>query len=139
MEDIIEAWYQASLIAHPFLSEQFLKEEAQNLRERFLPNSQTWVYEEEGQVVGFMSLNGNEVGGLFVHPSRQRQGIGRALMDKARSLYKNLELDVFEANEQGRAFYAKCGFVPLKTYRDDETNEMMVRLQYENKSINKIE
>ena len=130
-EEIVEAWYQASLIAHPFLTEKFLEEESNNLRERFLPNSQTWVYEEQGRVVGFISLVENEVGGIFVHPSWQRQGVGMALMDKARSLHKNLELDVFEANRQGRAFYAKYGFVPVKMYRDGATGEMTIKLRYE--------
>ena len=129
-EDIIEVWYQASLIAHPFLTEKFLGEENNNLRERFLPNSQTWVYEKQGRVVGFISLLENEVGGLFVHPAWQRQGVGMALMDKARSLHKNLELEVFEANQQGRAFYAKYGFVPLKKYREETTGEMTIRLRY---------
>lgn len=130
-EDIIEAWYQASLIAHPFLTDKFLEEERDNIRERFLPHSQTWVYEKQGQVVGFLSLVENEVGGIFVHPSWQRQGIGKALMDKAKSLHKNLELEVFEANKQGRAFYAQYGFVPIKKYRDETTGEMTIRLHLE--------
>ena len=130
-EMIIDVWYQASLIAHPFLTEAFLQEEKTRLREIFLPNSQTWVYEEAGQVVGFISLVDSEVGGIFVRPSNQRQGIGKALMDKARSLHNYLELDVFEANKSGRAFYAKYGFAPIKKYREAETGEITIRLRYE--------
>ena len=133
-EDIIEAWYQASLIAHPFLTEAFLKQEDKNLRELFLPRSQTWVYEMQGQVVGFISLLDNEVGGIFVHPSWQRQGIGKALMDKASSLHERLELDVFEANKQGRSFYAKYGFEPVTKIREETTGEMTIRLRYEKRS-----
>ncbi|MEM7031633.1 MAG: GNAT family N-acetyltransferase [Chloroflexota bacterium] len=129
-EEVIQAWYQASLIAHPFLTEAFLEEEDKNLRERFLPHSQTWVYETEGKVVGFISLVENEVGGLFIHPSWQRQGIGQALMDKAKSLHHTLELEVFEANSQGRSFYDKYGFVLVKKYRDEMTGEMSIRLRY---------
>ena len=130
-EDIIEVWYRASLIAHPFLTETFLQEERTRLREVFLPNSQTWVYEDAGRVVGFISLVDNEVGGIFVRPSNQRQGIGKALMDKARSLHDSLELDVFAANKSGRAFYAQYGFVPIKIYREKETGETTIRLRYE--------
>jgi putative acetyltransferase len=88
------------------------------------------VYEKQGRVVGFISLADNEVGGIFVHPSWQRHGVGRALMDKARIVHKTLELDVFEANEQGRAFYAKYGFVPINKYGDETTGEMMIRLRF---------
>lgn len=130
-EAIIDVWYQASLIAHPFLTEVFLEEEKGSLREIFLPNSQTWVYEEEGKVVGFISLMDDEVGGIFVRPSIQRQGVGKALMDKASSLHDYLELDVFEANKVGRAFYAKYGFVPIRKYTDETTGETTIRLRYE--------
>jgi putative acetyltransferase len=132
---IIDIWYQASLIAHSFLTETFLAEERIKLREIFLPNSQTWVYEEVDQVVGFISLHDSEVGGLFVHPSKQRHGIGQALMDKAFSLHDFLELDVFEANNLGRAFYAKYGFVPINKYQEKLTGEMMIRLRYEREKM----
>jgi len=134
-ETIIDVWYQASLIAHSFLTESFLEEEKIRLREIFLPNSQTWVYEEAGQVVGFISLMDNEVGGIFVRPSNQRQGIGKALMDKAHSLHDSLELDVFAANKTGRAFYAQYGFVPIKKYREEETGETTIRLRYEPENL----
>ena len=129
-EDILEAWYQASLVAHSFLSEDFLVEERQAIRDVYLPSSQTWVYEEAGRPVGFISLAGSEVGGLFVHPSMQRRGIGRALMDKARSLHETLELEVFAANSSGRAFYANYGFVPICQIIDDATGFPAIRLRY---------
>ncbi|MCB0034244.1 MAG: GNAT family N-acetyltransferase [Anaerolineales bacterium] len=133
-EAIIDVWYQASLIAHSFLTEDFLEEERVNLRELFLPNSETWVKEIKGEIVGFISLMGNEVGGLFVHPAWQRQGVGVLLMDKARSLHKTLELDVFEANLQGRAFYSKYGFELVKKYKDQSTDKPILRLCYTGRS-----
>ena len=130
MPAILDIWHQASLLAHPFLSEAFLTKEKNNLRYIFIPRSQTWVYEEGDKVIGFMALQGNEVGGLFVHPTKQRRGIGHALMDKARSLHDSLELEVFEKNHQGRAFYAKYGFLPISQYKETTTNETMLRLRY---------
>ena len=130
-EAILELWYQASLRAHSFLTEKFLDQERTNLREQFLPNSQTWVKEKEGQVVGFISLIENEVGGIFVHPHWQKQGVGKGLLDKAASLHEILELDVFAANEQGRAFYAKYGFRPIRQFEDEATGELTIRLRFE--------
>lgn len=130
-ESIVDTWYQASLIAHPFLTDTFLHEEKKMLREIFLPNSQTWVYEAKDQVVGFISLVDNEVGGIFIRPSHQRQGIGQALMDKARSLHPILELDVFEANKNGRAFYAKYGFVWIGKQAEETTGLPLIKLRYE--------
>lgn len=131
IEALLEAWHEASRLAHPFLSADFLAEEAIRIREVFLPNSRTWVYEADGRVWGFVSVGGNEVGGLFVHPARQRQGIGRALMDQVAALHETIELDVFEANPLGRAFYASYGFVEVDHYLDEEIGQRLVRLRYE--------
>ncbi len=130
IEDIIDVWYQASLLAHPFLSENFLEEERRKIRDVHLPNAQTWVYEEQGKPVGFIALIDNEVGGIFVHPSMHRRGIGKALMDKACSMHDSVELDVLEANSIGRAFYSKYGFVPIRKFTHDETGEPTIRLRY---------
>ena len=72
--------------------------EREQIVTRWLPVAETWVYERDGSVVGFIALIGNEVGGIFVDPSVHRQGIGRSMMDHARALREELELDVFKAN-----------------------------------------
>jgi putative acetyltransferase len=56
-------------------------------------------------------------------------------MDQAASLHDFLELDVFEANKLGRAFYAKYGFVPINKYQEELTGEMMIRLRYEREKM----
>ena len=131
IEAMLEAWHAASLLAHPFLPADFLADEAIRIRDIFLPRSQAWVYEADSRVWGFISLAGNEVGGLFVHPARQRQGIGRALMDHVVALCQTIELDVFEANSLGRAFYAAYGFVEVGRYMDAVIGQRLVRLRYD--------
>lgn len=42
--------------------------ECHNIANVYLPNAGTWVWESDGRVVGFISLPGNEVGGIFVDP-----------------------------------------------------------------------
>ena len=130
LEAVLELWYEASLVAHWFLTAEFLQEERTKLRDVFLPQSETWVYELDGAVVGFLSLVENEVGGLFIRPSAQRQGIGKALMDKAASLHPVLVLDVFEKNGVGRPFYAKYGFIQVSKQQDPTTREMLLHLRY---------
>ena len=68
LTDVLDIWYRASLVAHPFLSEQFLDDESQQIAEQWLPAAETLVYEIGGKAVGFQSLVGTEVGGLFVAP-----------------------------------------------------------------------
>lgn len=108
--DLLDVWYRASLIAHAFLPEEFLATEQRQIAEQWLPMAETFVYESDGRVVGFLSLIGNDVGAIFVDPDHQGRGIGRALMDRARDSRPYLELDVFEANAIGRRFYDAYGF-----------------------------
>ena len=73
------------MIGHPFLDERFFRQERNKIGEVYLPNAETWVFEEDGAVIGFVALIGNEVGGLFVASQYHGRGIGRALMDHAKS------------------------------------------------------
>jgi putative acetyltransferase len=132
-DDLLDVWYRASLVAHPFLSESFLEEERSEIGQKWLPIAETSVYEVDGRVVGFISLVGNEVGGIFVDPACQGQGIGRALMDHARRSRAFLELDVFEANDTARRFYDSYGFQFVDRHFNDSAGqpELHLRLDYD--------
>jgi GNAT superfamily N-acetyltransferase len=52
---------------------------------------------------------------MAVHPTNQRKGVGRRLLDEARTMAKDwpgdaIRLDAFAAEAGAGAFYAKCGF-----------------------------
>ena len=127
---VIDAWHAASIIATPFLSTGFLEEERKNIRDVWLKKAETWVYEAEGNVVGFLSLVGNEVGGLFVHPECQGKGVGRALMDHAAGMHDELVLDVFEENASGRRFYERYGFRFEKKHLREDIGHWELRLRF---------
>jgi len=129
LADVLDAWYRASLVAHSFLSDEFLARERQEMADRWLPVAETTVYEHDGRVVGFISMIGNEVGGLFVDPDHQSRGIGRALMDHARGSRPFLELSVFEANETGRRFYDRYGFATVGRVMNEEAGHPELRMR----------
>ena len=129
LEDVLMVWAEASASVHPFLSDEFVAKARQEIRDVYLPVTETWVWEAQDRVVGFVALIGNEIGGLFVDPKFHRLGIGRALMDQARGLREELEVEVFKANKIGRAFYAKYGFVLIEEKAHDETGFDVMRLR----------
>lgn len=122
-------WERASLLAHPFLPRDFLTAERDRIADVHLPATETWVREAGGRVVGFISLLGDEIGGLFVLPDFARRGIGRALVDHARSMRSTLEVEVFAENAIGRTFYAGYGFVPIGAGVHEETGFEVLRLE----------
>lgn len=128
-EGVLRVWAQASALAHPFLSEDFLARERHNIPNIYLPQAETWVWVADEQVVGFISLLGNEVGAIFVAPQFHRSGIGRALMERAQALRGDLEVEVFTSNLLGRAFYAKLGFELMHQKVHDQTGCEVMRLR----------
>lgn len=128
LDELVDVWYRASLIAHPFLSPEFLDEERLRIADKWLPLAETVVAICDGRVVGFLSLVGNEVGGLFVDPDFQRRGIGRSLLDWAQQSRTCLELGVFEANQNARRFYEAYGFEVVSRGVHEETGHMELRL-----------
>ena len=130
LDAVLIAWEQASRIAHPFLTDQFMAFEKEQIANVYMPNAETWVAEYNHQVVGFISLAGNEVGGLFLHPDFHGKGIGRTLMDQAQQTHGELEVEVFEENTIGRKFYDRYGFKFVEKITDEATGNSALRLKF---------
>ena len=128
-EAVLAVWSESAAVAYPFWTAAMFERERRAIAEQHLPTVETWVFEQDGAVVGFISLLGPEVGGLFVTPQCQGQGIGRALVDWARRSRDHLELDVFEANVIGRAFYQRYGFEGVGEGWDPATGQKVIRLR----------
>ena len=129
LTELLDIWYEASQIGHPFLTQAFFDQERKNIIQKYLPNAEHWVFEENGQVIGYIALVGNEVGALFVSPVRHRHGVGSALMNHAKGVRDYLEVEVFEANEVGRAFYNAYGFELIGKRIFEETGHVLLRLR----------
>ena len=127
---IIEIWQQASVLAHPFLEDDFVKKVKKDMKEIYLPNAETWVFEENNIIIGFISMIGNEIGGLFVLPNQHSNGIGTKLVDFIGEIHTELEVEVFKENKIGRAFYDKYGFKKIKEFLHEETKHDLIRMKF---------
>lgn len=114
-------WFDASLLAHAFIGEAQLRQQLLLIEEKYLPNAETWVACLKDVPVGFISLMGNFVGGLFIAPDHQGHGIGKALIAHALALKSELRLEVYTQNVQAYAFYKSLGFEEIfRRAEDDE-------------------
>uniref|UniRef100_UPI003BA9FA08 GNAT family N-acetyltransferase n=1 Tax=Stappia sp. TaxID=1870903 RepID=UPI003BA9FA08 len=110
IEPLSDIWLEASRRAHPFIGEQRLLAQRGLVKEKYLPEAETWVACRCGAPVGFISLLGSFIGAVFVAPDLQGQGIGRMLIAHALELKGELSLEAYTANAQAMAFYARLGF-----------------------------
>lgn len=129
LKELLDAWYTASKKAHDFLGEEFFNFERKNIESTYLPLAETWVYEIDGKVIGFIALIENEVGGIFVHSDYHGQGVGRSLMNYAASIRNGLVLNVFEENSIGRRFYEKYGFIKVGEVMHEKTSKNQIRME----------
>lgn len=84
------------------------------------PQSELWVAEMRGVPVGFAALQGDSLDHLYLDPAHQGQGIGEALLAKAKRRRGELRLHVFEQNTGARTFYARHGFTVVGGGSDNE-------------------
>ena len=130
LDAVLSSWEVATRLAHPFMTEEFIAQERKNVAEIYLPNTDTWVAQIDGEVRGFIALMGNEVGAIFLQPEFHGQGVGKALMDKAQELHGDLEVEVFKVNVIGRKFYERYGFEHLEEKHHEPTGQQLLRLKF---------
>lgn len=120
LETCIGIWRRASRAGHPFLSETALEGDEALVREVYMPSAEVWVGCPGGAPAGFVALLGGTVGGLFVAPEHHGRGLGRALVLHAARLHGALDVEVYEANEGARRFYAALGFARTGRRESDD-------------------
>ena len=74
------------------------------------------IAEEDGDPKGFVSFGEGEIHALYVDPSRWRQGIGRALLERALEElrcagHEDATVWSIAVNDRATAFYEANGFV----------------------------
>ncbi|WP_261956763.1 GNAT family N-acetyltransferase [Streptomyces nigrescens] len=127
---VVDLWSRAVRRAHPFIEEEGGGERARILREVYLVRAENWVAERAGTVIGLLGLlPGGEIGGLFVAPEAQGDGVGRQLVEHAAARYGALTLEVFEGNARARRFGAHLGFTERGRRMDEETGHPLLVLE----------
>lgn len=110
IEQVLAIWLKASIQALDFVAAEFWQSQVANMRDIYIPASKTYVFESEGEVIGFYSLHDALLAAIFVAPAHQGQGIGKQLMAHAKSQCSELTLNVYKDNVASYKFYLSQGF-----------------------------
>ncbi len=123
MERVLNIWLNTSIIAHDFVKREFWESKVADMRDIYLPAGETYVYDENGTIKGFLSLYNDTLAAIFVSQEFQGKGIGRQLIAKAKEVRNKLELTVYKKNKESIEFYKKCGFKILREQVDKHTRQ----------------
>jgi len=117
-EAVTALWRRAREQAFPDFQRRkghAFEEDQAYFRNVILVQNDVWVVEVAGNPVAFMAIAGDFIDQLYVDPEHQRFGLGRTLLDHARTLSPDhLWLYTLQINTNGRSFYEKNGFRAVK-------------------------
>lgn len=130
-QKILDLWLSASVQAHHFVPADYWQKMQTSVRDHYLPNTETFVFEDRHQIKGFISvLDGNYIGALFVAPQWQKKRIGGKLLRFVQRRYPLLSLNVFVKNPQAIAFYQRGGFKITAEQIEPSTKEKELQMSW---------
>jgi putative acetyltransferase len=127
---IVELWYETSIDAHYFISKEYWKANKTEMKEKYIPNSETYVAEIDKNIAGFISLMDNYLAAIFVKPQEQGKKIGTTLLNYVKDLKKKLQLKVYSKNIKSVEFYKTNGFSVQSESIDENTGEKELLMEW---------
>src|SRR5258705_8186030 len=117
IEEVGRMWRRSRDAEQPWLEARMSHSAGDDLRffrDVLAPRAEVWLAVADEAVLGLLALQGGFIAQLYVEPSVQRTGVGRALLEQARALSPlGLELYTHQRNRRARAFYERFGFRPV--------------------------
>lgn len=102
---------------------KYRSHEAQDNAYRHPQKYKLLVSESDGMVQGFIGLTGDYIAGLFVRADCRSHGIGRNLLNHAKSRHEALTLHVYQKNICAVRFYQRELFLTARRETDQDTGE----------------
>lgn len=128
LDNIMEIWLEGNLQAHAFIGEEHWKQNYEPVKS-VLPNAEVYVYEEAGEIRGFIGMDADYIAGLFVKEEFRGRGIGHQLIETVKRKQR-LSLHVYERNSGAVAFYRAAGFKIQQSMTEKETGEKEYLMVY---------
>lgn len=117
-----DIWLETNIEAHSFVPERYWRDHFEEVK-GLLAQAELYVFEGETGVQGFIGLDAGYIAGLFVKSGARAGGIGKKLLDYAKSGRSRLTLRVYQKNAGAVRFYRREGFTVQEEPVDESTGE----------------
>lgn len=91
---VADIWLDTNIKAHNFISAKYWESNYELVKEMLL-QAEVYVCESNGEIQGFIGLNGDYIEGIFVCDRLQSQGIGKLLLGFVKESRTQLSLNVY--------------------------------------------
>ena len=123
LDNIMEIWVNTNIEAHNFIDENYWKNNFDMVKE-MMTSAELYVFEEDGEIKGFVGLMENYIAGIFVKGNNKSKGIGKSLLDFIKEKREELNLSVYEKNTRAIEFYKREGFVVVDKNIEEDNDEV---------------
>ncbi len=126
LTNVMTLWVKGNFKANSFIEKDYWLEIYNQVKIDFLENFKTYVYVENEEILGFISIHDDEIKAICVKEENRKNGIGTKLLNYCRdNLKENEELymKIFEKNMNGILFFSKLQFKNSKVQLNEQFNE----------------
>ncbi|WP_291583899.1 GNAT family N-acetyltransferase [Clostridium sp. UBA6640] len=120
---IVELWCEVSKKSHDFINPKYWEEKKEDMAIEYIPMSETYVIEDNGKILGFVSMVDNYLAALFIDSNYHNKGYGNKLLNFVKERRDEIQLNVYEKNKKAYGFYLRNGFILKDELIDNDTGE----------------
>ena len=120
LEKLLDLWQASVEATHHFLSAEEIAAIRPYVPEAFKGVEHLFLAKEDGEIVGFMGINGTKLEMLFIASEQRGKGIGKTLLQHGVVKFGVNSLTVNEQNPQAVGFYQYMGFQTVERHELDE-------------------
>ncbi|WP_438496066.1 N-acetyltransferase [Paenibacillus sp. IHBB 3054] len=131
IDTLTDIWYRGSIQAHDFIDQEYWLSQKTEMRDKYIPMSDTYVIYNQAEIVGFVSMVEDYLAALFIDTSYQKNGYGKELINFIKIQKSKITLKVYKENTSATHFYKKNGFTIKETLLDENTNQEEYLMEWE--------
>lgn len=134
LTNVMTLWVKGNFKANNFIDKDYWLEIYNNTKENFLKEYKTFVYKENDEILGFISINDSEIKAINVRDDQQRRGIGTKLVNYCKeNIYESeIIIKIFEKNMNAIIFFSNLEFKNIKIQLNEKFNEKEYVMQFKN-------
>lgn len=123
---VMTIWVKGNFKANSFIDKDYWLEIYNDIKIDFLEKWKTYVYTENEEILGFISIDNNEIKAIFVKENYRGNEIGTKLVNYYRNNLKTGEeifSKIFKKNMKGIIFFSNLQFKNVKIQLNEKFNE----------------
>ena len=126
LTSVMTIWVKGNFKANNFIDKDYWLEIYNDIKVKFLEKWKTYVYTDNDEILGFISVDIDEIKAIFVKENYRGNAIGTKLVNYYRNnlqVGEELFTKIFKKNMRGIIFFSNLQFKNAKVQLNEKFNE----------------